>query len=263
MRHSIIASGTAAAIAIVVIVALAGCGPASPPRAKAGPHHPSPAPDASSAAATPAATAAPLAPLPANALFRITATVTEPTGASADLAQTVFAPAAATASDTALLNAQCNQAGQPTWQSTNPSPSFITTTITATLKHGSSAWSTSDQVAAYFLGSTSAFSGAYAVAQSDCAPGYIDIPGSIHGVAVVDASNPATGTNGWAGAFGLYGFDGGGNDPTATDSSGTGVVQHCAIEESAAAQAASPVAAAWLTQAFVLAHGCTFSGPTS
>jgi hypothetical protein len=262
MRNSLIASGTAAAIAIGVVVALAGCGPVSPPRAKAGPHHPSAAPVAS-ATPTPTATAVGLGPLPANALFRITATVTEPSGASADLVQTVFAPTAPDASDTVLLDAQCNQSGQPTWQSNYTSPEFLTTTITASLHHGSAAWSTNDQVSAYFLGSSSAFSGSYEVAQSDCAPGYIGIPGTIHGVGVVEAGDPISGSYGWASAFGLYGFDGGGNDPSAADSSGTGVVGNCAIEVSAAASAASPVAAAWATQAFVPARGCTFTASGS
>jgi hypothetical protein len=252
----------AAVLALTVIIALAGCAPAVHPKAKAGPGHPAPSPHTSSAASsTPTPTATPLPPLPANALFRITATVTEPGGASADLVQTVFAPAAPTAADTVLLNTQCNLPDQPTWQSNYSSPQYVTTTITATLHPGSPAWTTDDQIAAYFMGASSAYSGAYTVAQSDCAPGYISIPGTIHGVAPVDGSNPALGTYGWASEFGDYGFDGGGNDPGGPDSSGTGVVKNCAIEESASAQATSSVVAAWLTQTFVLADGCEFMGP--
>ncbi len=262
MKKSLVSAGAASVVALAVIVALMGCAPAVLPKAKAGPGHPAPSPHASSTpGSTPGPTSTPLGPLPANALFRITATVTEPGGASADLVQTVFAPAAPTAADTALLNAQCNSPGQPTWQSNYSSPLYVTTTITATLHPGSPVWSTNDQIAAYFTGATSAFSGAYSVAQADCAPGYITIPGTIHGVAPVDASNPANGEYGWASVFGQYGFDGGGNDPGAADSSGTGVVKNCTIEESAAAQAASTVVAGWLTQTFVLAHGCSFTGP--
>lgn len=261
MKRSVLASGTAVAIAIGVIVALTGCGAAVPSKAKAGSQHPSPTSHAT-ATPTPDSTAAGLGPLPAGALFRITATVSEPDGTSAALVQTVFAPTAPTASDTTLLDAQCNVTGQPTWQSNYPSPQFVTTTITATLLHGST-WPATDQVAAYFLGASAAFSGGYTAAQSDCAPGYITIPGSIHGVAPVDSSNPVAGTYGWASEFAEYGFDGGGNDPGAGDSSGTGVVTNCAIEESSAAQAASPVVAAWLTQAFVATNGCRFAGPGS
>jgi hypothetical protein len=42
---------------------------------------------------------------------------------------------------------------------------------------------------------------------------------------------------------------------------GTAIVSDCAIQLSAAAQAASPVAAAWATQPFVLVDGCRFSDP--
>jgi hypothetical protein len=262
MKNSILTAASAAAFAIAVLVALTGCAPAVSLKPKASGGHTHATPHAS-ATATPTATpsAAGLGPLPTNALFRITATVTEPDGASANLVQTVFAPAAPDAANTALLNAQCNQPGQPTWQSNYPSPQYVTTTITATLVHGSPSWSVDDQVSAYFTGASSAFSGAFVVAQSDCAPGYITIPGTIHGVAPVDASNPANGTYGWASAFGEYGFDGGGNDPSAADSSGTGVVGNCAIEESTAATAASPLVASWLTQPFVPANGCRFTGP--
>ena len=265
MKKSTVTAGAASAIAFAVIVALAGCAPAVSLKSKAGHAHPGPSSHSSSAPAptsTPTPTAVALGPLPANALFRITATVTEPDGAAADLVQTVFAPAAPDSGDTALLNAQCNLSGQPTWQSNYSSPLYLTTTITATLHPGSPAWTASDQISAYFLGSTSAYSGAYSLAQSDCAPGYISIPGAIHGVAPVEATNPTLGMYGWASAFGDYGFDGGGNDLGALDSSGTGVVKNCEIEESATAKATSTVVAGWLTQTFVLANGCDFMGPS-
>jgi hypothetical protein len=236
-----------------------GCAPAVSPHPKSIASHTPPS-ARSDPTPTPSATAPSLGPLPENALFRITATVTEPTGASADLVQTVFAPAAATASDTALLDAQCNLTGQPTWQSAFVAPLFLTTTVTATLHPGSAAWTASDQVAAYFMGSTSAYSGAYSVAQADCAPGYITIPGTLHGVAPVEGANPATGGNGWASEFGQYGFDGSGNDPGSPGQSGTGVVKNCVIEESAAAKATSGVVEGWLTQPFAPQYGCSFLG---
>jgi hypothetical protein len=176
--------------------------------------------------------------------------------------QTVFAPVAPTASDTALLNAQCNFSGDPGWASNYASPLFVTTTITATLRPGSKPWAADDQVAAYFTGASSAYSGSYEGAQAACASGFITIPGTMHGVAPVDASDPATGTYGWASQFGDYGFDGGGNyqgaDPQ--DSSGTGVVGNCHIEESDAAKAIGGVVEAWLTQPFDSQVGCVFQG---
>jgi hypothetical protein len=258
MTRSILATGLVAGMALTALVTLTGCAPAVHPLPHPHPSavHPSPPTAGPSATPTPTASGA----LPANALFRITATVTEPTGASAHLVQTVFAPSAPTASDTALLNAQCNQAGQPTWQSSFVSPEYVTTTITATQVSGTPAWPSSDQVAAYFMGSTSAYSGGYTVAQADCAPGYITIPGTMHGVGAVEASSPATGANGWASEFGQYGFDGAGNSPGSPGQSGTGVVRDCVIQESAVAQATSSVVAGWLSQPFVLANGCQFQG---
>ena len=263
MKNSILTSGSVTLVALGLIVALAGCAPAVHPGSKTG--NGNPASNGSAAAsATPSATptAAGLGPLPANALFRITATVTEPGGAKADLVETVFAPAAPTASDTALLNAQCNFPGDPGWAANYANPLYVTATITATLHPGTHAWSADDGVAAYFSGSAAAFSGDYHVAQADCADGNISIPGTIHGVVPVDASNPSTGTYGWAGPMAGYGFDGGGNFPGDANSGGTGVVKDCVIEESAAATAASPVVEGWLTQPFDIQSGCRFIGPS-
>jgi hypothetical protein len=259
MKNSNLAFGLATGVALALVVAITGCAPAVHTHSKAIASH---TPALATAPPTPTAspTAAALGPLPANALFRITATVTEPTGEAADLVQTVFAPAPATASDTALLNAQCNLSGQPTWQSTFTNPLMVTTTVTATMHPGSAPWPASDQVAAYFMGSTSAYSGDFEVAQAYCAPGYITIPGTLHGVAPVEAADPATGSNGWASQFGDYGFDGSGNDPGEPDESGTAVVGNCVIEESAAAKAASGVVEGWLTQPFQLQFGCHFQG---
>jgi hypothetical protein len=259
LRRTNAVIAVATAVGLAVVVALTGCAPAVHPHPKSITNHTPPA-ATPTPTPTPSSTAPSLGPLPANALFRITATVTEPGGASADLVQTVFAPAAPTAADTALLTAQCNLDGQPTWQSAYPSPLFVTTTITATLHAGSPDWPVGDAVAAYFLGSTSAYSGAYLTAQAYCAPGDIKIPGTVHGVAPVDSANPAIGGNGWAGEFGEYGFDGSGNDPSDPDSSGTGVVGNCVIEESAAAKATSGVVEGWLSQPFVLTAGCDFQG---
>ena len=259
MKSSILGAVVPATITVLVLATLSGCAPATTSKAKPGTGHPTPH-TSSSPTPSPTTTAPSLGPLPSNALFRITATVTEPGGAIADLVQTVFAPAAPTASDTALLNAQCNLSGEPTWQSNYTNPLYVTTTITATLRPGSKPWSANDQVASYFLGGASAFSGAYEGAQAPCASGYITIPGTMHGVAAVEASDPVMGAYGWASQFGDYGFDGGGNYPDAQESSGTGVVGNCAIEESAAAKATDGVIEGWLTQPFDSQYGCVFQG---
>ena len=259
MKSSILGVVVPATIAVLLVAMLGGCAPATSSKHKPSSGHPSPN-ASNSPTPSPAATAPHLGPLPANALFRITATVTEPGGTVADLVQTVFAPAAPTASDTALLDAQCNLPGEPTWQSNYANPLYVTTTVTATLRPGSKPWSSDDQVASYFLGGASAFSGAYEGAQATCADGYITVPGTMHGVAVVDSSDPAMGVYGWASQFGDYGFDGGGNYPDAEESSGTGVVGNCAIEESAAAKALGGVIEGWLTQPFDSQYGCVFQG---
>jgi hypothetical protein len=132
--------------------------------------------------------------------------------------------------------------------------------MTATLHPGSPAWPANEQVAAYFMGSVSAYSGAYSTAQAYCAPGYMTIPGTIHGVAPVDAANPATGSNGWASEFGEYGFDGSGNDPSDPNGGGASIVKNCVIEESAGAKATSGVVEGWLTQPYVQAYGCNYQG---
>ena len=261
MMNSIPRVAVPATIAVLVVALLAGCAPATTTKGKPASKHPTPH-TSSAPTPTPTATAPDLGPLPANALFRITATVTEPGGAIADLVQTVFSPSAPTSSDTALLNAQCNLSGEPTWQSNYTNPLFVITTVTATLRPGSKPWSADDQVASYFLGGASAFSGAYEGAQATCSDGYVTIPGTMHGVAVVDSSDPVRGAYGWASQFGDYGFDGGGNykggDPQ--DSSGTGVVANCAIEESDAAKALGGVIEGWLTQPFDSQYGCVFQG---
>jgi hypothetical protein len=261
MKSSFLGAVVPATIAVLVVAMLGGCAPATTTKGRSASEHPRPH-SSSAPTPSPTATGPDLGPLPANALFRISTTVTEPGGPTADLVQTVFAPSAPTASDTALLNAQCNLSGEPTWQSNYSNPLYVITTVTATLRPGSKPWSSNDQVASYFLGGSSAFSGAYEGAQAPCADGYITIPGTMHGVAVVDSSDPARGTYGWASQFGDYGFDGGGNyvggDPQ--NSSGTGVVANCAIEESDAAKALGGVIEGWLTQPFDSRYGCVFQG---
>ncbi len=236
--------------AVVVVAVLCGCTSLTPHGTQ---------PIASAPASGPG-------PLPATALFRVTATARAENGAVADLVETVFQPVAPTAVDAALLDSQCNYPGvqslkgQPSWESVYPSPLFVVTTITSAVRAGSPAWLPDDEVIFYFLG-TAAYSGSFAGFEAYCAPGIVRVPGRIHGVAPVPGGDPVGGASGWASEIGSYGFDGGRNDPVAPVVGGTAIVSDCAIQLSAAAQAASPVAAAWVTQPFVLADGCRFSDP--
>ncbi|MDQ1545571.1 MAG: hypothetical protein QOH69_475 [Actinomycetota bacterium] len=202
--------------------------------------------------------------LPDTALFRITATAKAHNGAVADLVETVYQPIAPTARDVALLDSQCNYPGvaslkgQPTWESGYPNPLIVATTITSTVRTGSPAWSPDEKVIFYFLG-TAAYTGAFTGFEAYCAPGILGVPGTIHGVAPVPGGDPVGGSLGWASRFVSYGFNGGGNYPVTPVVGGDVIVSDCAIQLSAAAKAASTVAAAWAAQPFVSANGCRFS----
>lgn len=270
MKSSIAAAVWPTTIALVIVGMLGGCAPAVyPPHShSASPRtatpHTSPTPTPTR---TPLGTAAALGPMPATALFRITATATASDGAVADLVETVFEPSAATTADTNLLTTECNYPGaadlqgQPTWQEQYPHPLFVTTTITSTLRPGSRAWSAADEVVFGFLGS-SAFSGSYTGFQADCSPGLLVIPGVVHGVAPVDSSSPMDGPTGWASGNGQYGFVGGGADAAQQDLGGTAVISNCAIEVSHAAKTASSVAQSWATHGVAPGAECSFSGPS-
>ena len=211
---------------------------------------------------TPAPTSAAQAPLPANALFRITATAEQPNGAKMDLVQIVYAPTAPTATDTALLDSQCNLDGQPTWESSYPGGAlYVTSTVTATAHAGSPSFNNLATVG-YELGSgSSAWSGDYSVAQAYCAPGGIALPGQVHGVSPVLASNPVTSAFGWGAHTSTYGLDGDGNDPSDPNGGGDTIVGNCAVQLSAAAIAAVPGIVAWKTQPYVAATGCYYTMP--
>jgi hypothetical protein len=247
----------AASAAAIVFLALSGCAAASQTAStgKSSPAHSAAQTTAPKQTPTPSGPA----PLPANALFSISAKVTASNGATAHLVQTVFEPVSQDASDVALMNAQCNLSGQPTWQTTYPGSLFLDTTITATLAPGSPAFLPADAINFGFASGASAFSGAYTGFEAPCAPGYIGIPGTIHGVATVPASDPVHGTYGWANNPSSYGFVGGGNDPGGADSGGTAVVSDCIVQLSATAAAADVTEAAWASQPFVMAHGCKYS----
>ena len=254
---------------LVAAAALSGCAPASH---SPGPSHhigdgagggsvtpsPSVTPGASPTAAP---TATGQAALPANALFRITASAVQPNGATVDLVETVFAPAPASLSDIALLNKQCNFSGSPSWQSQYPGGyKDVVVSMTATIHQGTPRFNTNATIAASAGYGNLASSGNYAVAQAYCAPGsFSKIPGAIHAVAPAPNSNLAHGLYGWANHDATYGFFGDGNDPSDPNGgSGNTIVKNCAVQISAAALAAAPSLAAWKTQVYVPAKSCYY-----
>jgi hypothetical protein len=257
----------AASVALLALATLSGCvqstttaGPTATPGTTV---VASPAPTATATPTptptpTPTATTAGPPALPANALLAISATVTASNGASAKLYQVVYAPITADASDTALLDKQCNFSGTPKWETQYPAnPVYVTSTMTATLTPGSPAFSTKDPINFDLGWGDSAYSGNFSGFEAACAAGYINVPGTVHGVMVVPSSNPAHGTYGWATKHSRYGFFGGGNDP-GPDSSGSAVVAQCVVQVSAAASAASAKIAAWATQPYTKSNACDF-----
>jgi hypothetical protein len=273
MNRSCARTAVIAAAVLIAGGALSGCAPTSHPSAghshHAGHDHAS---SSSTPGATPTTTPTATPPptpfpqslgaLPANALFRITAKGIQPNGATIDLVETVFAPAPATASDTALLNAQCNVSGSPNWPTLFPGGSlYVDMTATATLDRATPTFNTNATIAADFEDfSAAAFSGNFLEAQAPCAPGFIKLPGTLQGVGAVLKSNPAHGSFGWASADARYGFFGDGNDPSDPNGgNGNTIVKDCAVQLSSAALSTAPALAAWETQPYVQSKSCYYT----
>ena len=197
MKRNHVRPAIIAAVILVASVALAGCAPATHTVAgpgghgSSGTHHThSPSPSATSTpVATPTSTPFPesLGALPANALFRITAKGIQPDGATIDLVRDGLRAGPATASDTTLLNTQCNMSGSPEWQTLFPAGYlYLDATFTATVDTTTPTFNTNATISADLEDfQAAAFSGAYHEAQAPCAPGYFVLPGTIHGVGVV------------------------------------------------------------------------------
>jgi hypothetical protein len=255
-----------AAVSVLIAAgALCGCAAAGPPspghshRAGHGAGSPSSPPVSPSPAPSPTPFPESLGPLPADALFRITAEGIQPNGATVDLVQTVFAPTTASAADTAALNAQCNLSGEKTWQSQfTGGISYVHSTTTATIDPTGPAFDTTAQIAAYFsdfLGA--AFSGDFGEAQATCAPGYIKVPGTVDAVGAVPAGDPAHSTFGWASPNATYGFFGD-SGPLADGGGGKTTVKNCAVQLSPAALAVLPALSAWQTQPYSPDKSCSY-----
>lgn len=283
MKRMRLALAVGLGTALLTLAALSGCaaesagdGSQSASKANSGSlAHPSSAstgakPPTGAATATPTAKPATPDALPANALFRITATVTASNGAIADLSQTVYEPIAQDAADIALLNQQCNYPGvpdlrgQPTWQAQVPGALFLTSDLTAKLRPGSPAFDNSKDFVYFGMpGAPGAYGGDYGIFEAYCDTGYIRVPGAIHGVAPISSTNPVFGISnlyGWAAENGSsYGFAGGGNSPDSPDTGGSAVVKDCVVQVSAAAAAAAPKVAAWTSQAYSFGLGYSYA----
>ncbi len=268
MQRTILAAAVGFGTVLLVVGTLSGCAAKTPSNSSASSNSSAAKSHAGSDIQSPAHPATPHVtptptpagppPLPANALFQISATVKAGNGATAELIQTVFKPATQNASDIALLSSQCNFDGQPDWQSLYPNSLFLDTTITATLHPASPAFLPDDQVNFDFAWGASAYSGAYSGFEAACSPGYIDIPGTLHGVATVPSSDPVRATYGWANNPSGYGFWAGGNVPGSPDAGGTAVVSNCVTQLGPDATAAGSVEAAWATQPFTMVDGCSY-----
>ncbi|TAL40546.1 MAG: hypothetical protein EPN91_12935 [Salinibacterium sp.] len=199
-------------------------------------------------------------PLPDDALLRVSATIHEANGATADLVQTVYKPVAPTAADKAQLTAECNIPGEPGWQTVIANPLIVKTTMTATMRPRSPKFT--ERVSFGFVGfGPQAYSGDEVTGQSYCAEGAMLLPGTVHGIAAVPSSDPVHGLYGWAGQYAGYGFSGSGNLPAddPEDGGGTAVVSNCVVELSPEAAVASAKLAAWPARPYKKIDACAFS----
>lgn len=210
---------TAASVAVFVALALAGCAqPAPVPSSTPSPSASTPPTPSSS----PDDEADPLGP---TVLFRISVTATSPSGAIADLVQTVYRPTASTslqAADEAALDAECGS-----WRAEFPNARFVVSTITATDRSPAGAGWGSASPAVVSMNGWPVFTGSVTSFQAPCASVQLGI-GTARGVTPV-AAGDADAVDGWARV--AYGF-GIATDPT-FDLSTTGpyvTLSNCSIE---------------------------------
>jgi hypothetical protein len=205
--------------------------------------------------ATTTATAAPTsAPtpsaLPANVLFRVTASATDlKSHAVVDLVETVYVPAPLTSAQNALLVKIC---GNDQYPGDYPNALGVSGTLSATLHAGSPAWT---QYSPLGIGAVMENEVAWDVKSAPSAnllgcgtmPPLM-IPSTGTGVAAVSpASNPAgvAGGHGWYnGVYGWYIT----NDTNDAGPAGLVTITSCNLQLGAAALAAAPKVAQWLTE---------------
>lgn len=194
---------------------------------------PGPSPSASTATApTPSATPV----IDPTVLFTITVTATSPTGAIADLTQTVYKPVATTtqqAADEAALDAECEG-----WRGAFTAPQYLVSRIQVTDRSpAGTSWDRS--VAVVSLNGWPSFSGEVSSFMSPCASVQVNL-GESRGVTPVGASSDAEG--GWA-TF-EYGFGIATNAGSDVPGPDDALLSDCAISLSDEA-ALSAIASAW------------------
>ena len=254
-RTRLTVATTASVAAALLIVALTGCASAAPAHHSASHNgsgsgtgavapHSSPTPTAT-ATATPTPSA-----LPANVLFRITATATDlKSHAIVDLVETVYVPAPLTSAQNALLVKICGNDGYP---SNFPQAVGVSATTSATLRAGSSAWTQYSPLGiGMILASEEAWDAKFAPSSNlvGCGPQPpIMIPSSATGIAAVSpASNPAGGSGGvgwYNGVYGWYVTDDIDNQDTPAPTDLISMT-NCNLQLGAAAIAAAPKVAQW------------------
>jgi hypothetical protein len=248
---------TAASIAAgVLLVALSGCAAASSShgsssRANTGSNTSGGLTVHTSATPKPSATSTPTpAALPANVLFRITATATDlKSHAIADLVETVYVPTALTSAQNALLVKVCGQSQYP---SDYPNALGVDGAISLTLRAGSPAWTQYSPLAiSVIMGNDEAWNADFAPSTNliACGPqSPLVIPSTGTGVQPVSpASDPAgvSGGHGWYnGVYGWYVTDDIADEDTAAPTDLISL-SNCHLQLGAAAIAAAQKVAEW------------------
>ncbi len=233
---------------VLSLVPLTACvPPGSGPSVSPSPGQQTPSPSVSSAAPTQNT-------LDPDILFRISVTAHDPSGAVADLVQTVYKPKSSTSNMTADLAELDNQCTG--WQSAYPNPQYVETDVDVTDKSPAGASWGPAAVAVVSMNGSPVFSGSFTTFQAYCASVGV-LLGNTHGVTPVASGNPDA-IRGWAQV--LYGF-GVATDPQ-FDLTTVGpyvTFTNCQIELSQFATDNSAVAASWAsaTQTYPL-YVCSF-----
>lgn len=222
-------------LAIVTALALGGCGTMTLP----GGATPTPTASATATAtATPSPTPSPSAsstPAPGvdgEVLFTIKAKLTSPTGATATITQTVFAPFDDLDDESAVedqLDEECSG-----WRDTIGDDAWLVSEITANdTSTGGRTWSNGSQFVVTMAGAP-VFQGDYSPFQAYCVSAQGHVPSVMRAVSPLDPDIAPDSPGGWA-TF-AYGFG------TADE---VNRISACTITVSALARAESTLAKAW------------------
>jgi hypothetical protein len=230
-------SGVRVAAVVLLVAALTACSTPSnkPPTSQQD------APGANVTQVKPTAKPSATATADPNVMFTISATVTSPAGAVADIVQVVYKPVAQDA-DSALLTDPDNGCGD--WQSVIPDPEYVVTVATATDRSPAGVSWPDFGVAFVGLLGRPIFTGPHQLWGVACTDAIIPI-GSVRGITAV-SSGPADTGFGWANVS--YGITTGGaaQEYEGWDDEN---ITNCKISLSQWAIDNSAKAASWATQA--------------